>query len=173
MRRRTQTGRGNRTQYPWECRFLYVFLWLGAEISQDMERERARETLGNILCWRQKGNIRQENQSNDTATWIGWHDLLEDWSNEIVRMWPDSLLSLMSQRCPHLHRKRKWTTCTGFTLLQTHTNTQKPSAWTNKELIKEIRSQHPHLSLQSLCWCARLVKRIQARLYPPAGPKVG
>lgn len=168
MRRRTQTGRGNRTQYS-DHENVDFFCGWGLKYPKTW-RERARETLGNVSCWRQKGNIRQENQSNDTATWIGWHDLLEDWSNEIVRMWPESLLSLklpspsQKKKMDHLHRL-------GHT--DTFTNAQKPSAWTNKRLIKEIRSKHPHLSLQSLCWCARLVNRIQARLYPPAGPKVG
>lgn len=43
MRRHTETGRGNTTQYPEHENFEKVLLWLRAEISQDMEGESQRD----------------------------------------------------------------------------------------------------------------------------------
>lgn len=100
----TQSGRGNRTQYPEHENGEFCCGW-GLKYHKTW-RKRARETLVNVPCWRQKGNIRQENQSNDTASWTAWHDLLKDRNYEVVRTWPDSLLSLTSLRCSHLHRKK-------------------------------------------------------------------
>lgn len=49
MRRHTQTGRGNRTQYPEHENVDRFCCGLGLKYHKTW-RERARETLGNVSC---------------------------------------------------------------------------------------------------------------------------
>lgn len=157
MKRHTEEGKG--VPWAWE-RTVHKFVILAAGPSQD------REEAGDyVMLMKEKKD--KETKSNDTAARMVWHDLLKNQNNEIMKMWPEPLISSTSLCCPQLdintqtntHTKR----CTLFSLVQIPEN--KP--------INKIRSAQHHLLFQPLCWCVGIVNRIQARLYPPAGPKVG
>lgn len=61
VRKCTKTGRGKRTRYPDHGNVDLFMFGFGCGLKYHKTwRERAKETLGNALCWRQKGNIRKK-----------------------------------------------------------------------------------------------------------------
>lgn len=91
------------------------------------------------------------------------------WKTETMRCWgenvarlPDRFHVTLLLSPSHKNKEATWTGRNTDISMHRHTHTKSGLLLRPMEPINKIRSQQPHLLVQSLCWCARLVNMIQA-----------